>query len=131
MGSDSTVSTSEFVRRHRVNAGLSVSELAVRVGVSPAWLERVEAGHGGDELTYDGLLALVRATRPPRPAWWDEGHEHDLHSARPVCPRQAMVPPRTTGPVLRPFAASIGRLVSSTNSRTRTSRPAWYTALDT
>jgi transcriptional regulator with XRE-family HTH domain len=79
MGSDPSVSTSEFVRRHRVNAGLSVGELAARAGVSPVWLERFEAGQGVDELTYDGLLALVRATQPPRPAWWDEGHEHDLH----------------------------------------------------
>jgi len=22
---------------------------------------------------------LVRATEPPRPQWWDDGHEHDLH----------------------------------------------------
>jgi len=76
---DDALSTSEYVRRHRVNAGLSVEELATRVGVNTTWLAAFEEGRRTDELTYDLLLALVRATQPPRPDWWDEGHEHDLH----------------------------------------------------
>lgn len=45
-------------------------------------LARFEAGEASDELTYDLLLALVRAVQPPRPEWWDEGHEHDLQLGR-------------------------------------------------
>jgi transcriptional regulator with XRE-family HTH domain len=67
------------VRRHRLNAGLSVEELAARAGVTATWLAAFEAGERTQELTYDRLLALVRATQPERPDWWDEGHEHDLH----------------------------------------------------
>lgn len=72
------LSTSEYVRRHRLAADLSVEELASRVGVSANWLARFEAGDA-EELTYQLLLALVRAAQPERPPWWDDGHEHDLH----------------------------------------------------
>lgn len=75
----SPVSTSEYVRTHRVDAGLSVEGLAEKVGVSTDWLTAFEHGERTEELTYALLLALVRATQPPRPAWWDDGHEHDLH----------------------------------------------------
>ncbi|MDP9074324.1 MAG: helix-turn-helix domain-containing protein [Actinomycetota bacterium] len=77
MDPDLDLSTSEYVRRHRLAADLSVEELAVTVGVSPDWLARFEGGDA-EELTYQLLLALVRATQPERPRWWDEGHEHDL-----------------------------------------------------
>ena len=75
---DAGLSTSEYVRHHRLAAHLSVEELASRVGVSANWLTRFEAGDA-EELTYELLLALVRATQPERPGWWDDGHEHDLH----------------------------------------------------
>lgn len=73
------MSTSEYIRGRRIQAGMTVQSLAARVGVSVDWLEAFEAARGTEELTYDLLLALVRATEPPRPEWWDEGHEHDLH----------------------------------------------------
>jgi transcriptional regulator with XRE-family HTH domain len=78
-GTGGPVSSSEYVRRHRLHAGFSVAELAARAGVSATWLAAFEAGERTEELTYDRLLALVRATQPERPDWWDEGHEHDLH----------------------------------------------------
>lgn len=77
--SDESLSTSAFVRRCRVDAGLSVDELAAKVAVTAAWLDAFERGKGTEELTYDLLLALIRATQPARPAGWDDGHEHDLH----------------------------------------------------
>lgn len=80
------VSPSEHVRSLRIRAGLSISELAERAGVSSSWLERFEAGPDETDLSYAQLLVLVRATQPPRPDWWDEGHEHDLH-----LPPQAVV----------------------------------------
>jgi hypothetical protein len=78
-GRDSAHSTSEYVRSHRVASGLSIEQLAARVDVDPGWLAAFEAGERVEELTYDLLLRLVRATEPPRPEWWDDGHEHDLH----------------------------------------------------
>jgi transcriptional regulator with XRE-family HTH domain len=77
--SSGPMSTSEYVRTHRVAGGLSVEDLAEKVGVSADWLTAFEDGERTGELTYALLLALVRATQPPRPAWWDDGHEHDLH----------------------------------------------------
>ena len=77
--SDASPSTSEYVMGHRLDAGMSIEELAARVGVSARWLAAFESGEATAELTYDLLLRLVRATQPPRPEWWDEGHEHDLH----------------------------------------------------
>ncbi len=75
---DGALSTREYVHAHRVAARLSIEELAARADVDPRWLAAFEAGERGEELTYDVLLALVRATEPARPDWWDEGHEHDL-----------------------------------------------------
>jgi transcriptional regulator with XRE-family HTH domain len=83
-GETGPVSTSEHVRSLRIGAGLSVAELAERAGVSSSWLETFEAGSEETDLSYAQLLALVRATQPPRPDWWDEGHEHDLHLPPPA-----------------------------------------------
>ncbi len=93
MGSDAALSTSEYVRRHRLDANISVEQLAARVGVSASWLTLFEAGEGTEELTYDLLLALVRATQPARPEWWDDGHEHDLQLGPVGAPE-----PDKTGP---------------------------------
>lgn len=62
-----------------MEAGLSVDELATGVGASATWLNAFEKGERTEELTYELLLTLVRATEPERPEWWDDGHEHDLH----------------------------------------------------
>jgi hypothetical protein len=58
---------------------LSVAEVAGRAEVSVEWLERFEAGLDEMGINYEQLLNLVRAAQPPRPEWWDDGHEHDLH----------------------------------------------------
>jgi transcriptional regulator with XRE-family HTH domain len=71
--------TAEYVRKLRCAAGLSIEEVADRAGVNEDWLERFESGELEDGLNYDLLLQLVAATQPPRPAWWDSGHEHDLN----------------------------------------------------
>lgn len=73
------LSTSAYIHSLRCKAGLSIAEVAERAGVDPDWLERFEGGLDEVGINYDQLLALVRATQPPRPQWWDEGHEHDLH----------------------------------------------------
>ena len=73
------VSTSEYVRFRRASSGLSLEVVASRAGVSEEWLARFEAGQTEDGPTYDLLLGLIAATEPPRPGWWDSGHEHDLH----------------------------------------------------
>jgi len=62
----------------RTKAGLTVGELAARAGVDPEWIAQLEAGVGTGDVLYHQWVALVRATQPPRPSWWDEGHEHDL-----------------------------------------------------
>lgn len=72
-------STAAYVRALRTRAGLSVTDVARRAGMSATWLERFEAGLDEQGVDYGELLALVRATQPPRPDWWDDGHEHDLH----------------------------------------------------
>lgn len=72
-------STSAYVRSLRIGAGLSVADVAERAGVSVEWLQRFEAGLDEQGIDYDQLLNLVRAAQPPRPPWWDDGHEHDLH----------------------------------------------------
>lgn len=72
-------SSSEYVHALRARAGLSVAEVAARAGVSAVWLECFEAGLDEEGIDYGQLLTLVRATQPPRPDWWDDGHEHDLH----------------------------------------------------
>jgi len=87
--------TSEYIRQQRLAAGLSVEELAARVRVEPTWLAAFEDGSQTEELTYELLLELVRATQPTRPEWWDSGHEHDLHlGPNPTPPGQE---PRPTG----------------------------------
>lgn len=56
---------------------MTVGEVAGRAGVDPEWLADVEK-HGTESLGYGEITALIRATQPPRPDWWDEGYEHDL-----------------------------------------------------
>ncbi len=72
-------STYEYIHSLRIGAGLSIESVAQRAGVNPQWLERFESGFEVDGVGYETLLRLVRAAQPPRPAWWDDGHEHDLH----------------------------------------------------
>lgn len=76
---DQSPTTAEYLRVLRTAAGLTVKEVARRAGVTPEWLERVEDGALPDGPSYELLLKLVAATQPPRPAWWDSGHEHDLN----------------------------------------------------
>ncbi len=76
---DSSLTAAEYLRSLREAAGLSTAEVAIRAGVDEAWLERLESGAVGEGPNYDLLLKLVAATQPSRPAWWDSGHEHDLH----------------------------------------------------
>jgi transcriptional regulator with XRE-family HTH domain len=71
--------TGEVIRRLRSLAGLTVEDVAEQAGVDPLWLAGLEKGEGVEDLGYDDVLRLVRATQPARPDWWDEGHEHDLH----------------------------------------------------
>ena len=79
MDCEDAPTTSELVRRLRVEAGLSAEAVATAAGVEEAWLTEFESGRETEALTYELLLKLIRATQPPRPSWWDEGHEHDLH----------------------------------------------------
>lgn len=72
-------STRAYLRKLRNEANLSIEVVAERAGVSSTWLERFEAGTDEGDISYDLILRIVRATQPPRPDWWDEGHEHDLH----------------------------------------------------
>lgn len=71
--------TYEYVHSLRVGAGLSIDVVAQRAGVGSEWLERFESGFEVGGVDYETLLRLIRAVQPPRPEWWDEGHEHDLH----------------------------------------------------
>lgn len=75
----SSPTTADYVRSLRMSAGLSIAEVADRAGVEQDWLKRFEAGSVDDGPNYDLLLKLIAATQPPRPDWWDSGHEHDLH----------------------------------------------------
>lgn len=68
----------EQLQRLRLAADMTVSEVAERAGVDAAWLGRLEAGEGTHDVLYSQWVALVQATQPPRPDWWDEGYEHDL-----------------------------------------------------
>lgn len=68
----------EQLQRLRLAAGMTVAEVAQRAGVDAEWLARLEAGEGTHDVLYSQWAALVRATQPPRPEWWDEGYEHDL-----------------------------------------------------
>lgn len=69
----------EQLRTLRERAGMSVEEVASRAGVDAGWLDGLEHGVGTHEVLYSQWLRLVRATQPPRPEWWDDGYEHDLH----------------------------------------------------
>jgi transcriptional regulator with XRE-family HTH domain len=62
-----------------MSSGLSIDEVAHKAGVDQDWLMSFEAGSIDDGPNYDVLLKLIAATQPPRPDWWDSGHEHDLH----------------------------------------------------
>jgi transcriptional regulator with XRE-family HTH domain len=66
-----------YLRQLRERAGMTQGEVADRAGVDVGWLAEVEE-HGTEGLVYSEIVAVVRATQPPRPEWWDEGHEHDL-----------------------------------------------------
>ncbi|MDQ3641622.1 MAG: helix-turn-helix domain-containing protein [Actinomycetota bacterium] len=68
----------EQLQRLRVAAGMTVEEVAERAEVDVEWLRRLEAGEGTHDVLYSQWTALVRATQPPRPEWWDDGYEHDL-----------------------------------------------------
>lgn len=68
----------EQLRSLRERAGMTLDEVAARAGVDPRWLARIER-EGTEGLLYSEIMAIARATQPPRPEWWDEGHEHDLH----------------------------------------------------
>ena len=46
-------------------------------GIGASELEEIDRV-GTERLSYEQITSLVRATQPPRPSWWDEGHEHDL-----------------------------------------------------
>lgn len=81
-GPEEPAHTGELVRRLREAAGLSVEEVAQRAAIAPQRLEALEAGEGVSELVYADVCALVRATQPPRPAWWLDGFEHDLAVTR-------------------------------------------------
>ncbi len=76
---DDELTTFEYIHLLRVRSGLGVGEVARRAGVTAQWLEQFETGLIVEGINYDQLLALVRATQPERPEWWDCGHEHDLH----------------------------------------------------
>lgn len=81
-GPEEPAHTGELVRRLREVADLSVEQVALRAGIAPQRLEALEAGQGVSELGYAEVCALVRATQPPRPAWWSDGFEHDLTVTR-------------------------------------------------
>lgn len=68
----------EQLQRLRLAAGMTVAEVAERAGVDADRLSRLEAGEGTGDVLYSQWVALVQATQPPRPEWWDGGYEHDL-----------------------------------------------------
>ena len=82
VGPEEPAHTGELVRRLREAAGLSVEEVALRAAIAPQRLKALETGDGVSELGYAEVCALVRATQPPRPAWWSDGFEHDLTVTR-------------------------------------------------
>lgn len=82
----------EQLRRLREQAGMTLDEVAARAGVDSRWLARIER-EGTEGLLYSEIMAIARSTQPPRPDWWDEGHEHDLQLgegayAGPLTPEQ-------------------------------------------
>lgn len=58
---------------------MTVAQVAERAGVDATRVSGLEAGEGTGEVLYSQWMALVQATQPPRPEWWDEGYEHDLN----------------------------------------------------
>ncbi len=69
----------EQLQRLRLAAGMTVAQVAERAGVDADWVAGLEAGEGTGEVLYSQWMALVQATQPPRPEWWDSGYEHDLN----------------------------------------------------
>jgi transcriptional regulator with XRE-family HTH domain len=78
----------EYLRQLRTAGHLTVADVAKRVGINVHELEEIER-NGTERLSYDQITSLVNATQPPRPSWWDQGHEHDLSLV------EAHLPPRT------------------------------------
>lgn len=76
---EGSLTPAEYLCSLRLAAGLSVGEVSRGAGVTEAWLVRFEAGRLAEGPNYDLLLRLIQATQPPRPEWWDSGHEHDLN----------------------------------------------------
>lgn len=106
----------EQLRSLRERAGMTIEEVAARAGIDPHWLASLEAGVGTHDVLYSQWLTLVRATQPPRPDWWDEGHEHDLH-----LPPGGHHEPRT--PSERDYWDRIERVRSEIHQRYRHGRP--------
>jgi len=67
----------DYLRQLRLRAGLTTEQVGSRAGIAACELEEIERV-GTEKLSYEQVTSLVRATQPPRPSWWDEGHEHDL-----------------------------------------------------
>jgi len=67
----------DYLRELRLQAGLTTEQVAARACMRASELEEIESV-GTQNLSYKQITSLVRATQPPRPSWWDEGHEHDL-----------------------------------------------------
>ena len=65
-GATSNEEGRRLTRRRRA-VGLSVEELADRVGYSPVWLREVESGVTTNEVTMKQWIDLVWATREPFP----------------------------------------------------------------
>jgi hypothetical protein len=80
----------EHLRSDRERAGMSRAELAARARndsldprpyIDEAWITRVEADSGVQDVTFAEWMTLGRSLQPPRPDWWEEGYEHDLRFA--------------------------------------------------
>jgi Helix-turn-helix domain len=87
--------------RRRESVGLTVEQLAERVGETTAWLEDLESGQSNEDVTFSQWTILVWATRPGWPdeknaaerqrVGWEVRNGHYLNEA------EAMVN-RTLGP---------------------------------
>jgi hypothetical protein len=62
-----TIEEGARLRRRREGVGISVTELAARVGVDPSWIDSVESGQGTGDVTINRWVDLVWATREPWP----------------------------------------------------------------
>ena len=82
MADDDGAHGGQQLRRLRELVGLTITEVAAKAGVASSRLAEVEDGIGLADVSYEEWVALARATQPPRPEWWDEGHEHDLSLGR-------------------------------------------------